>query len=166
MKKLTFNSSNETATAALGAAIAKVTPPGTMIALEGPLGAGKTRLVQAIAAASGVAAGIAVSPTFVLVQEYLGTRPIVHVDAYRMRDEDEFLALGAEEYLASDALLLVEWAGRVEACLPADRLQIVIDETGAASRSFSITALGPRSESILDLLAMELPKKSTAVGED
>ena len=57
-------------------------------------------------------------PTFVLVQEHHGRRDIYHIDAYRLRDEDEFLALGPEEFFESDALVFVEWADRVESCLP------------------------------------------------
>jgi len=162
MRPLTFHSANEESTAALGIALAAAIPGGTTIALDGPLGAGKTRLVQAIAAALGVAPGAAVSPTFVLVQEYHGARRIVHVDAYRMRDEDEFLALGAEEYFNSDALVLIEWADRVAGCLPEDRLQITIEETGADSRRFVLTALGPRGMSILHALELRLPETKSA----
>jgi tRNA threonylcarbamoyladenosine biosynthesis protein TsaE len=164
MKQLTCDSPSEEATAALGAALADVVPPGTTIGLTGPLGAGKTRLVQAIAAGLGVLPGAVVSPTFVLAQEYHGARSIVHVDAYRIRDEDEFLSLGAEEYFASDALLLIEWASRVEACLPVDRLQIVIEEAGASSRRFLIEALGPRSERIVDDLAKRLDHPESSTG--
>jgi tRNA threonylcarbamoyladenosine biosynthesis protein TsaE len=162
MQPLIFDSANEESTAALGAALAAAIPAGTTIALDGPLGAGKTRLVQAIASSLGVAPGTAVSPTFVLVQEYQGARKIVHVDAYRMRDEDEFLALGAEEYFNSDAIVLIEWADRVAGCLPMDRLQIAIDETGADSRRFVITALGSRSANILHDLERRLAGLSSA----
>ena len=57
------------------------------------------------------------SPTFVLIQEYHGRRTIYHIDAYRVRDEDEFESLGPEEYFESDGLVLVEWADRVAALL-------------------------------------------------
>jgi hypothetical protein len=86
MKQITIEIADEDATRELGNALAKILPGGTTVALDGPLGAGKTRLVQAIAAAVGVAPGAAVSPTFVLVQEYHGARTIIHVDAYRLRD--------------------------------------------------------------------------------
>ena len=72
-------------------------------------GRAKTRLVQAIAEACGIDRREVVSPTFVLIQEHHGRRTIYHVDAYRLRDEDEFLALGPEEYFESDGLTL---AGR------------------------------------------------------
>jgi tRNA threonylcarbamoyladenosine biosynthesis protein TsaE len=149
MQQVVIDAPDEAATVALGCALAESLPDGTMVALQGTLGAGKTRLVQAIAAASGVEAGVTVSPTFVLVQEYQGTRRIVHVDAYRMRDEDEFLALGGEELFASDAIVFIEWAERIARCLPDSRLQIAIDETGASSRRFTITAIGATYEPVI-----------------
>ena len=97
-----------------------------MVALTGPLGAGKTRLVQAIAAACGVDRRDVVSPTFVLMHEYHGSRPIYHLDAYRLRDSDEFLQLGVEEYFTPPNLMLVEWAERVAECLPGERLEVTI----------------------------------------
>ena len=111
-----YDSADESATAALGAALAGVLPAGTTVALCGPLGAGKTRLVQAIAEAAGVDRQDVTSPTFVLIQEYHGRRAIYHIDAYRVRDEDEFESLGVDEYFEGDGLVLVEWADRVERC--------------------------------------------------
>ncbi len=138
MKPFTFEARDEQDTAQLGAALAAVLPGGTVIALEGTLGAGKTRLVQTVARALGVAEGDVVSPTFVLVGEYHGQRSIYHFDAYRLRDDDEFLELGPDEYFESDGLTFVEWADRVKACLPAERIEIQIEVTGPTSRSFQI----------------------------
>jgi tRNA threonylcarbamoyladenosine biosynthesis protein TsaE len=152
MKHLVFDATSESDTDALGAALARVLPPGTTLSLCGTLGAGKTRLVQAIAEASGVPRRDVVSPTFVLAHEYHGNRDIFHLDAYRMRDEDEFDQLGPEEYFESSGLTLVEWADRVPASLPRDRIDIQIEVTGPASRRFEITALTPRHEPLLDQL--------------
>ncbi len=138
MKPFTFEARDEQETARLGSALAAVLPGGTVIALKGTLGAGKTRLVQTVARALGVAEGDVVSPTFVLVGEYKGRRSIYHFDAYRLRDDDEFLELGPDEYFESDGLTFVEWADRVEACLPAERIEIRIEVTGPTSRSFEI----------------------------
>src|SRR5262244_3895305 len=112
----------------LGAALAAALPPGTLIALVGTLGAGKTRLVQAVAAALGVPRDAVTSPTFVLVNEYRqGRVPIFHFDTYRLKDDDEFLALGPEEYFDSAGITFVEWADRVAGLLPADRVEITIE---------------------------------------
>ena len=153
MPSFVFDAADESATAAFGAAIAEVLPPGTTVALCGTLGAGKTRLVQAIAEAVGVERRNVVSPTFVLVQEHHGRRDIYHIDAYRLRDEDEFLALGPEEFFDSDALTLIEWADRVEGCLPKDRVEIHIEVTGGESRRFTVAPIGARYVEVVEQLA-------------
>jgi tRNA threonylcarbamoyladenosine biosynthesis protein TsaE len=157
MDRFTYDAPDETATACLGAALEEFLPDGCVVALSGTLGAGKTRLVQAIAEAAGVDRRDVVSPTFVLVHEYHGRRPIYHVDAYRLRDEDEFLDLGPEEYFDAGGLTLVEWADRVEGCLPEERVDIHIDVTGPDSRRFRIVARGSRYHALLDPLAARLP---------
>jgi tRNA threonylcarbamoyladenosine biosynthesis protein TsaE len=152
-----FEAANEADTERLGRALASVLPGGCTVALVGPLGAGKTRLVQALASAAGVDRRDVVSPTFVLVHEYAGTLPIYHFDAYRLRDDDEFLQLGAEEYFAGRGWVLVEWADRVERCLPAEHLKIVIRIGSGETRRFECTAhgpsLGPALTKLAELLA-------------
>ena len=139
-----------------GAAIATAVPDGTTIALGGTLGAGKTRLVQAIAAACGIPAEQVVSPTFVLCQEYQGKRSLVHLDAYRIADDDEFLQLGVDEYFDSDAIVLIEWAERVAACLPPEHLEIAVTVTGERERTFSFRAVGESLTSVVTTIALEL----------
>jgi tRNA threonylcarbamoyladenosine biosynthesis protein TsaE len=137
---------NEQDTARLGAALAEVLPPGTTIALIGTLGAGKTRLVQAVATALGVPLGNVTSPTFVLVNEYTGGRvPIYHFDTYRLKDDDEFLELGPEEYFESAGLTFVEWADRVLQFLPDERLNIEIEVVGETARSIAITGTSAKT---------------------
>jgi tRNA threonylcarbamoyladenosine biosynthesis protein TsaE len=114
----------------LGKQIAAAAEPGDVVALVGTLGAGKTRLVQAIVAALGNAAESVTSPTFVLVNEYpSGRLPVYHFDVYRLKDDDEFLELGAEEYFEQDGLTLIEWGDRVEHLLP-ERASVVSIEIG------------------------------------
>ena len=115
---LTWQAADEGDTERLGRALAAVLAEGGVVGLIGPLGAGKTRLVQGIAAALGVDRRDVVSPTFVLVHEYRGGRPIYHLDTYRLRDSDEFLQLGVEEYFAPPNVVFVEWADRFPECLP------------------------------------------------
>ena len=134
---------NEQQTDILGRVLAKALPDGTVVALLGTLGAGKTRLVQAIAQASGVDREEVGSPTFVLIKEYQGSsRPIYHFDAYRLRDVSDFLELGPDEYFDSDGLSFVEWADRVEDALPRDYLEISVLPVDVTSRRFTITARG------------------------
>jgi tRNA threonylcarbamoyladenosine biosynthesis protein TsaE len=150
MKPLTYDAGDEAATAALGSVLAEILPDGTTVALCGTLGAGKTRLVRAIAEAVGVDPQDVVSPTFVLVQQYHGRRLIHHLDAYRLRDEDEFLQLGPDEYFDSNGLTLVEWADRVPQCLPDERIEIHVEVTGPQSRRFEVLALGKRYTKVIE----------------
>jgi tRNA threonylcarbamoyladenosine biosynthesis protein TsaE len=152
MDRFIYDARDEADTAALGAALAGVLPDGCVVALCGTLGAGKTRLVQAIAEASGVDRRDVLSPTFVLIHEYQGRRPIYHLDAYRIRDEDEFLDLGPEEYFEGEGLALVEWADRVVGCLPAERVAIYVEVTGPNSRRFEIAAVGERYQPLIERL--------------
>ncbi|MCX7425944.1 MAG: tRNA (adenosine(37)-N6)-threonylcarbamoyltransferase complex ATPase subunit type 1 TsaE [Planctomycetia bacterium] len=156
MNRLIHDVADESGTAALGAALGRALPNGTTVALCGTLGAGKTRLVQAIAEACGVDRRNVVSPTFVLIQEYHGRRPVYHIDAYRVRDEDDFEQLGPDEYFEGDGLTLVEWADRVEVCLPPDRVEVHIDVTGPTSRRFEILALGAGYDDAIEQLRAAL----------
>lgn len=160
MHHLIYTAADESATNVLGAALAEVLPGGSTVAMNGTLGAGKTRLVQAIAEALGVERRSVVSPTFVLIQEYAGRRMIYHIDAYRLKDLDEFLALGPEEYFESDGLVLIEWADRVADGLPEEFLEIEISVTGANERQFAISAHGDRYGETIDCLKRILQDQS------
>jgi tRNA threonylcarbamoyladenosine biosynthesis protein TsaE len=126
------------ATTALGQRLGSALFPGAIIALVGPLGAGKTYLVRAIAEGLGLSDSRVVnSPTFGLIHEYSGRLPIYHFDVYRLRTPAEFLELGVEEYFAGDGVCLIEWADKVADYLPAEHLRIelsVIDETSRRAR--------------------------------
>ncbi len=110
---------------------------------------GKTALVRAIVDGLGPHQNIVNSPTFVLIQEYAGTLPIVHIDAYRLADADEFCALGGDELMASENVCLIEWADRVCDVLPNDRLNVMISHRGPQSRRFRFEAAGSVSRSLL-----------------
>ena len=153
MNDFKYQSRSEFDTDRLGAVLAELVPAGTTIALCGTLGAGKTRLVQAVAGALGVPREEVTSPTFVLVNEYVGGRlPVYHFDAYRLRDEDEFLELGPEEYFDGPGLTFVEWADRVENCLPPDFLRIDIEVTGDTERRFTISGSSSKLASLVKSL--------------
>lgn len=139
-------SRSEAETEILAARLANVLEPGTVVALVGNLGAGKTRLVRAVALALGVDSRAVASPTFVLVHEYEGRLPVFHFDIYRLRDAADFLELGADEYFSAGGVCFVEWADRVESFLPPDHVLIEISATGESTREFRITATGPNSE--------------------
>lgn len=141
------------ATEAFGRRLGTLLFPGAVIALIGQLGAGKTHLTRAIAEGLNVRNPAAVnSPTFVLIQEYAARVPIYHFDAYRLRDEREFLDLGADEYLRGDGVCIVEWADRVPGALPAERLEIRIEVSGETERRFAIRGFGARHAEIVSRL--------------
>lgn len=149
MPSLTLETHSAEQTQQLGRVLAPLLEPGDVIELVGDLGAGKTHFVQGIVAGLGVSSEVANSPTFVLIQEYTGRLSVCHVDAYRLRDSDEFVELGADELLGSEAVCLIEWGDRVADVLPRDRLRVKIQVTGELSRSFALTASGRRSEELL-----------------
>jgi tRNA threonylcarbamoyladenosine biosynthesis protein TsaE len=153
-----FEIDHESEMEAFAVAIAAALPTSAVIALDGPLGAGKTRFVQALAHAAGVDRIDVTSPTFVLVQEYRGRVRIAHFDAYRLRDRDEFLELGPEEYFAAPGWSVIEWAEKVEDCLPPDRLDIRLEVTGPTSRRATLVGRGEPFASIVDRLAPVLPR--------
>ena len=156
MCRLTFFSQNEEDTELLGSAMADVVASGTTIALIGTLGAGKTRLVQAVAVATGVPRESVTSPTFVLCHEYSAKGTIYHLDAYRVHDEDEFLQLGVDEYFGSDGIVFVEWADRVAACLPTSRLEVHFALTGKDARTITVIGLGDEQAAVVRGLAQRL----------
>ena len=156
MSEHSIDITNEEEMRAFGQQLAKLVPDGMVIALDGTLGAGKTRLVQAVAVACGVPEGTVVSPTFVLMQPYRADRTIYHFDAYRIKDDDEFLELGPDEYFESPAITFIEWANRVVDCLPPDRLAIEIEVTGETSRRLYVSGTGGESQCVAEALGKEL----------
>ncbi len=123
--KLTLKSEQETEK--YGIELGRKVKPGTVIALTGDLGAGKTTLTKAIAKGLGVTETVT-SPTFTVVKEYRSGRlPLYHFDVYRIGDPEEMYELGYEEYFYGDGVCVVEWADLVEELLPGDAVRIRID---------------------------------------
>ncbi len=121
-----------------------------MIALVGPLGAGKTLLVKGIATANAGGPCEVTSPTFTLVQEYPGRLTIFHLDVYRLASSKDPLLLALDEMVRPDSVAVVEWADRVRSSLHHDTLWISITPGGESARSFSCHAEGPKSMRCLD----------------
>jgi len=138
----------------LGHWLGSLLQPGMVIALVGPLGAGKTHLVRAIAEGLGIADSRSVcSPTFVLIQEYDARLPVYHFDTYRLRNPEEFFDLGVQEYFEGNGICLVEWGDRVERFLPQDHLQITIAVTGENARRFTLTGTGEQAKGFVRAVA-------------
>ena len=136
-----FYARDEQDTSRLAAFLAESSGPGSVIAVDGELGAGKTRFSQAFARHAGVE-GTVSSPTFTLIKEYQAAAwPLYHMDMYRLQIE-EAEELGLDEYLYGEGVTIIEWAGRIRDLLPDQRLDIYIENTGGTSRVFRLAPLG------------------------
>ena len=111
---------------AAAAALMESLEPGTVIALHGDLGAGKTCFIQGLAVAMGITDPIT-SPTYTLIGEYEGRMKLNHIDLYRLSNSVEALGIGLEEYLESDGITAIEWAERAEEILPESMLHVSIE---------------------------------------
>jgi tRNA threonylcarbamoyladenosine biosynthesis protein TsaE len=108
-----FHSHHPAETEALGERFARHARPGWVLALNGDLGAGKTRFVQGLARGLQVASRVH-SPTFTLVNEYPGGRlKLFHLDLYRLETPEQVLSAGIEEFLQTDGVCVIEWAARL-----------------------------------------------------
>lgn len=147
----------------LGALVGTALESGTAVALIGALGAGKTELVQGLAQGLGVSEEEHVtSPTYSIINPYLGRFPVYHLDLYRLGDEHELEELGFSELLSTGGVLLVEWADRFLGLLPDNTLVIRLDHRSPRTRTIRLSPLernlaniAPIAELIL-LLAPQL----------
>jgi tRNA threonylcarbamoyladenosine biosynthesis protein TsaE len=131
------------ATRALAGAIGRRAAPGTVIALSGDLGTGKTCFVQGLAAGLGVR-GPVTSPTFVLIAEHAAGRlPLYHVDLYRVESLAEIRALGLEELMAGEGVTAIEWAEKAEPLLPPDTMRVRLRGAGDEPRTVEIEGAPP-----------------------
>jgi tRNA threonylcarbamoyladenosine biosynthesis protein TsaE len=125
-----------------GKDLSKKLIPGTVVALTGPLGSGKTVLVQGICVGLGVEKTVT-SPTFVIINEYPGSlnqSPIwvYHFDLYRLESVEEFLGLGYEEYFYGKGVTLIEWAEKIKEFLPKKRMEINLKILSESEREICI----------------------------
>jgi tRNA threonylcarbamoyladenosine biosynthesis protein TsaE len=134
-------------TRSLGARLGEEVREGDVIALQGPLGAGKTCLVQGIARGLGVDPQVPVtSPTFTLVGEYPSRIPLRHADFYRVEDSRRLDDAGFRDLLDGKGVLVVEWPERFPDALPEERLEIRIEIRSECERRLTLRAHGPRAE--------------------
>ena len=118
---------NEAEVIEFGNKIGREAKAGTVIALTGDLGAGKTTLTKSIAVGLGID-DVITSPTFNIVKEYdTGRLPLYHFDVYRIGDVDEMYELGYEEYFYGEGVSVVEWADLIEDIMPEDTVRIHIE---------------------------------------
>lgn len=132
-----FTTHSPAETEKIGAALGKILPPGTVLAYEGDLGAGKTAFTRGLAAGLGCT-DMVTSPTYTIVNEYLSGRlPLFHFDMYRLASSDDLWDIGWEDYLDRGGICAVEWSENVEDAME-DAIRIRIEKLDGDSRRITI----------------------------
>ena len=132
-----YITTSESETEALGAKLAAALPGGSVVAMYGDLGAGKTAFVRGMARGMGLQVRVS-SPTFTIVNEYLGQRELIHFDMYRLSGADELFDIGWEDYLARGAVCAVEWSENVEDAFFGDEIRVRIEKLSDTERKITI----------------------------
>ena len=138
---MTYTTHSEKETEDLGARFAEKLPAGAVIALYGDLGCGKTAFVRGMARGMGIDCAVT-SPTFTIVNEYDGPRPLFHFDMYRLGSADELFDIGWEDYLARGGVCAVEWSENVPGAFEGDEIAVRFEKTGDNDREITIVG-GP-----------------------
>lgn len=146
-KTLTIHTGGPDESELFGEQIGAALEPGSVVALMGELGAGKTLLTKGIARGLGVR-DLVHSPSFTLLHEHVGRLPVYHLDLYRLNTPQELDDLGCESYFEGEGVSIIEWAEKAEKVLPPDRLEVRITMENEG-RTFELRATGPRSEGVL-----------------
>jgi len=153
----TLVSTSPEATEALAAELGRTLPGGTLLALDGDLGAGKTCFVRGLASGLGIEAGVA-SPTYTLMQAHEGGRlPLFHFDAWMEGREKAFLMDGGDTFLSGDGIAVVEWAERVLETLPSPRLAVEFFHVDPETRRVRLHVVDEAPDGPLAALLARLP---------
>ena len=150
-----FESNSQDESFDFGRRIGEWAEPGTVVALNGDLGAGKTVVARGVGKGLRVSTRVQ-SPTFILVQTHEGGRlPFWHADLYRLNDEEELLYLGLDEFIEAGGIVVLEWASRFPQVLPEHRLDVEISHRGPGLRRFEWVGRGEQHEALARALAGE-----------
>ena len=132
-----FITNSPAETEAVGQALGRIVPAGTVLAYEGDLGAGKTAFTRGLARGLG-AADMVTSPTYTIVNEYLSGRlPLFHFDMYRLTCADDLWDIGWEDYLERDGVCAVEWSENVADALE-EPVTVRLEKLGEETRRITI----------------------------
>lgn len=112
-------------------------PPRAFVAMRGEMGVGKTAFVRGFAAYFGIR-GVK-SPTYTVINEYCGRRPIFHLDTYRIESEDDLLSIGFDDYLSRNGIIICEWSENIPEFIPSDAITVTISRDGESGRIIEIT---------------------------
>lgn len=151
-----FISGSPEETIEIGRIIGETLTPGTVVALIGELGAGKTCLTKGIARGLGIPENYHItSPTFTLINEYPGRLPLIHLDIYRLGGAGDLTELGYEEYFYGDGVAVVEWAEKIRNILPGDAIFIELHHIDENRREIRISGRSGK----IGAIAGELKRK-------
>lgn len=132
-----YYTNSDKETEAVGEQFGRTVKDGTVVAMYGDLGAGKTAFVRGMARGMGIDERVS-SPTFTIVNEYLGDRTLIHFDMYRLGSADELFDIGWEDYISRGAVCAVEWSENVEEAFYGDEIILTIEKTSDTSRKITI----------------------------
>ena len=150
MNSQVFRTESEEETIRLGEKLGAELPPRATVLLIGDLGAGKTTLAKGLVRGLGAGNPEEVSsPTFTLIHEYSGTRKVYHIDLYRIEQARELDSLGLDEIFEREAVVLIEWGERFLVRMPADHIQIWLEELDADARRIEVRVRCAQSDSSL-----------------
>ena len=147
---LSFGADSPAETSAVGRRVGLACRPGTVLALIGDLGAGKTHFTKGLAAGLGIDERTVTSPTFVLMNLLQGRLPLAHFDLYRL-DQVDLPSLGFHD-VREDGVVVVEWADKVDEKELGDHVRIEFEHTGETSRRLMFQARGEKSAEVLRAL--------------
>ncbi|MCL2265439.1 MAG: tRNA (adenosine(37)-N6)-threonylcarbamoyltransferase complex ATPase subunit type 1 TsaE [Treponema sp.] len=139
MLEIFSNSPDETI--ALGKKISSYLESGSVVALSGTLGSGKTCLTKGIALGLGISDNLT-SPTYTIINEYpLEISALYHIDAYRLNSENDFNDIGGLEVINSGGISVIEWSERISKTLPENTIYVSLEITGSESRKIQIKGM-------------------------
>lgn len=170
IRTIQVQSDSEQTTLALAASIARRLRGGDVIALDGPLGSGKTCFVRGLAIGLGIDPADVSSPTFIIRHEYERPEPaggpsLTHIDVYRLGSIDELETIGWDELLESrDTIIAVEWAGRIAEALPERRIDVAFAHLDHTSRDIALSAPDELADRIAHLADTEPTRCPTCHG--
>lgn len=125
-------------TTSLGFSIGNQLPINSVVCFFGDLGAGKTTFIKGVVAGATGAQEEVSSPTFVYMNIHSGAKTVYHFDLYRLRDSDEFLSMGFDEYFSAGGICCLEWSERIMDILPNDCIKVHLHHLGEGHREISI----------------------------
>ncbi|MGQ9455347.1 MAG: tRNA (adenosine(37)-N6)-threonylcarbamoyltransferase complex ATPase subunit type 1 TsaE [Armatimonadota bacterium] len=158
IRSIIYTSRSAEDTILLGERLGRLLNAGSIVALYGNLGAGKTILVKGIARGLGINATIH-SPTFTLIHEHPGPIPLYHIDLYRVEEKDlDFV--GIDEYLEMEGIVVIEWAEKIKSLLPSDRLDVELRTTNENSRVITLSSSSPKIIPVIEVLARDADPSS------